>query len=78
MQNNKPTRNRSIILKLYTIAGSNGSGKTTFAKTFPQFNELYFINVFESVVVESEREIDRMVYELYGLSEEEILIVEGR
>jgi len=32
---------------------------------------------FESVVVESEREIDRMVYELYGLSEDEILIVEG-
>jgi hypothetical protein len=25
-----------------------------------------------------EREIDRMVYELYGLTEEEILIVEGR
>jgi len=31
-------------LKLYIIAGANGSGKTTFAKTFAEFNELYFIN----------------------------------
>jgi len=29
-------------------------------------------------VQEYEREIDKMVYELYGLTEEEIAIVEGR
>ena len=28
--------------------------------------------------VEIEREIDRLVYELYGLSEEEIRIIEGK
>ena len=33
--------------KLYIIAGANGSGKTTFAKTFAKFNELYFINADE-------------------------------
>jgi len=34
-------------MKLYIIAGANGSGKTTFAKTFAKFNELYFINADE-------------------------------
>ena len=34
-------------MTLYIIAGANGSGKTTFAKKFAQFNELYFINADE-------------------------------
>ncbi|MEA3456534.1 MAG: zeta toxin family protein [Campylobacterota bacterium] len=33
--------------KLYIIAGANGSGKTTFAKSFAQINNLYFINADE-------------------------------
>lgn len=32
---------------LYIIAGANGSGKTTFAKTFSEINSLYFINADE-------------------------------
>jgi len=32
---------------LYIIAGANGSGKTTFAKSFADFNDLYFINADE-------------------------------
>ncbi len=32
---------------LYIIAGANGSGKTTFAKSFASFNDLYFINADE-------------------------------
>jgi len=32
---------------LYIIAGANGSGKTTFAKYFAEFNDLYFINADE-------------------------------
>lgn len=34
-------------MKLYIIAGANGSGKTTFAKSFAQINDLYFINADE-------------------------------
>lgn len=34
-------------MKLYIIAGANGSGKTTFAKTFAKFNALHFINADE-------------------------------
>ena len=33
--------------KLYIIAGANGSGKTTFAKSFAKINDLYFINADE-------------------------------
>jgi len=37
-----------VILKtLYIISGANGSGKTTFAKSFSAINELYFINADE-------------------------------
>lgn len=36
------------------------------------------IENLEKVFVDSENEIDKMVYELYGLSEEEIKIVEGQ
>jgi len=32
---------------LYIIAGANGSGKTTFAKSFATFNDLCFINADE-------------------------------
>jgi len=32
---------------LYIIAGANGSGKTTFAKSFSKINDLYFINADE-------------------------------
>ncbi len=32
---------------LYIIAGANGSGKTTFAKSFASLNNLYFINADE-------------------------------
>lgn len=32
----------------------------------------------QTEIDKTEREIDQMVYELYGLSEEEIKIVEGR
>lgn len=34
-------------MKLYIIAGANGSGKTTFAKSFSQIHDLYFINADE-------------------------------
>lgn len=34
-------------MKLYIIAGANGSGKTTFAKSFSQIHNLYFINADE-------------------------------
>lgn len=33
--------------KLYIIAGANGSGKTTFAKSFSNIHNLYFINADE-------------------------------
>ena len=33
--------------KLYIIAGANGSGKTTFAKSFASIHNLYFINADE-------------------------------
>ncbi len=33
--------------KLYIIAGANGSGKTTFAKSFANIHHLYFINADE-------------------------------
>ncbi len=32
---------------LYIIAGANGSGKTTFAKSFAKINDFYFINADE-------------------------------
>jgi len=32
---------------LYIVAGANGSGKTTFAKSFASLNDLYFINADE-------------------------------
>jgi len=32
---------------LYIISGANGSGKTTFAKSFAQINNFYFINADE-------------------------------
>ncbi len=32
---------------LYIISGANGSGKTTFAKSFSSINDLYFINADE-------------------------------
>ncbi len=35
------------------------------------------IEAFENRVIECEKEIDKMVYELYGLSDDEIRIVEG-
>ncbi len=34
-------------MKLYIIAGANGSGKTTFAKSFSQIHGFYFINADE-------------------------------
>lgn len=34
-------------MKLYIIAGANGSGKTTFAKSFAQIHNMYFINADE-------------------------------
>ena len=34
-------------MKLYIIAGANGSGKTTFAKSFSNIHDLYFINADE-------------------------------
>jgi len=37
---------------LYIISGADGSGKTTFAKSFSSINELYFINadeIFEEI-----------------------------
>jgi len=33
--------------KLYIIAGANGSGKTTFAKSFAQIHKMHFINADE-------------------------------
>jgi len=35
------------------------------------------IENFEKIVINSENEIDKMVYELYGLSDDEIKIVGG-
>jgi len=32
---------------IYIIAGANGSGKTTFATTYSQLKNLYFINADE-------------------------------
>jgi len=34
-------------MKLYIIAGANGSGKTTFAKAFAGIHGLHFINADE-------------------------------
>ncbi len=34
-------------MKLYIIAGANGSAKTTFAKSFANIHKLYFINADE-------------------------------
>lgn len=34
-------------MKLYIIAGANGSGKTTFAKSFASIHNMYFINADE-------------------------------
>ena len=34
-------------MKLYIIAGANGSGKTTFAKSFADIHNLHFINADE-------------------------------
>lgn len=34
-------------MKLYIIAGANGSGKTTFAKSFASIHKMYFINADE-------------------------------
>ena len=34
-------------MKLYIIAGANGSGKTTFAKSFASIHKMHFINVDE-------------------------------
>ena len=34
-------------MKLYIIAGANGSGKTTFAKSFAEIHSLHFINADE-------------------------------
>ncbi len=34
-------------MKLYIIAGANGSGKTTFAKSFANIHKLHFINADE-------------------------------
>ena len=34
-------------MKLYIIAGANGSGKTTFAKSFAQIHKMHFINADE-------------------------------
>ena len=36
-----------MVKTLYIIAGANGSGKTTFAKSFAVANDLYFINADE-------------------------------
>jgi len=42
-------------------------------------NDEYLENpLMQAQVKEYERQIDRMVYELYGLTEEEIRIVEGK
>ena len=38
--------------------------------------EAYF-NAYKTELTELQREIDAMVYELYGLSDEEIAIIEG-
>jgi hypothetical protein len=34
-------------------------------------------NAIQKTITETDKEIDRMVYQLYGLTEEEIKIVEG-
>ena len=34
-------------MKLYIIAGANGSGKTTFAKSFANIHKMHFINADE-------------------------------
>ena len=34
-------------MRLYIIAGANGSGKTTFAKSFAEIHGLHFINADE-------------------------------
>ena len=34
-------------MKLYIIAGANGSGKTTFAKSFASIHKMHFINADE-------------------------------
>ena len=43
-----------------------------FAKQKAQAQEL------KRIIDETDRQIDRMVFELYGLTEEEIRIVEGK
>jgi len=40
-------------------------------------HQLYFLNEIEKEIEETEREIDGKVYELYGLTEEEIRVVEN-
>ena len=44
---------------LYIIAGANGSGKTTFAKSFASLNDLYFINADEIAKELDSKDISR-------------------
>ena len=43
---------------LYIISGANGSGKTTFAKSFSSINDLYFINADEIA-----KELDKEIFD---------------
>ena len=52
---------------LYIISGANGSGKTTFAKSFANAKRLYFINsdeIFEKIASNS-KVLDKEKYEIF-------------
>ena len=63
-----------------TIPKTDTKNKKLFDKIINNVDEILKIKNenFNADVFEIEREIDGMVYGLYGLSEEEIKIVEGK
>ncbi|MGB3752207.1 MAG: N-6 DNA methylase [Arcobacteraceae bacterium] len=61
-------------IKNYQVLYDEAVKNDNFDREIKLKNE---IENFEKIVVNSENEIDKMVYELYGLSDDEILIVEG-
>jgi len=40
-------------------------------------NIAFFLNLTKKIIARTDKEIDTLVYELYGLTDEEIRIVEG-
>jgi hypothetical protein len=57
----------SLVTRMLTLHQQLAAAKTPNDKT-----------LLQRKIETTDREIDRLVYELYGLTEEEIKIVEGR